>query len=194
MTARDTDASITPDELALLVYRRKAKVPTIGTPEEEPFKALCRRFNAQFPPTPERVGWHEAGHAVVSHRLGYRVWKIEREGTETGYPNAATDRQPPWSDDWALVKVAGYLAEDRAVGNVDPGEAWAVAAMAESLHGYGPSERRAFVEAVEERALAILIANWGAVERVARLVEAKPSVRMAELNTALSSVSFGDAS
>ena len=193
MTPPDSEASITPEEHALLVYRRKAKVPTKGTSEEAPFIARCRRFHTQFPPTPERVGWHEAGHAVVAHRLGYRVWMIEREETGTGYPITATDQQPRWSDNWALVKVAGYLAEDRALGNVDPAEAWEVAEMAERLHGCGPSERRTFVEAVEERALAILVANWDAVERVAQLVQANPSVRLAELNAALSSVSFGGA-
>ncbi len=193
MTQPDTEAPITPEEHALLVYRRKAKVPTVGTSEEEPFIALCRRFHAQFPQTPERVGWHEAGHAVVAHRLGYRVWMIERERTWTGYPITSTDQQPPLSDDWALVTVAGYLAEDRALGNVDPAEAWDVAGMAEWLHDYGPSERRTFVEEVEERALAILVANWGAVERVAQLVQANASVGMEELDTALSSVSFGGA-
>jgi len=193
MTLSETEMPITPEEHELLVYRRKAKVPTKGTPEEEPFKALLRRFHAQFPPTPERVGWHEAGHAVVAHRLGYRVSMIERDATWTGNPRTYIEPPPQGSDHWALVQVAGYLAEDRAVGNVDPEEACEVAEMAEQRHGYGPSDRRAFVEAVEKLSLAILVSDWSAVEQVAKLVQAKPDVLMAELDGALSGVSFGSA-
>ena len=180
-----TDAPITPEEYALLVYRHKAGVRTAGTPEEEPFIALCKRFHAQFPPTPERIGWHEAGHAVVSHHLGYRVWWIERNDE---WGDTRTDQQPPWFGDWALVKVAGYLAEERAIGNVEPREASEVAWMAERRFGYGPSERESFVESVEARALAILVENWDAVEKISQLVQAKPLVKMAELDTVLSGV------
>ena len=99
-----------------------------------------------------------------------------------------TDQQPIHSDDWALITVEGYLAEDRAVGHADPGEAWNLAEVAEKIHGLGPDQRKAYVEEVEKRCSVILDVNWGAVEQVARLVESKSKVKMYELDPILAAV------
>lgn len=187
-------AKFSDEDYHRLVYHRKAGVRTRGTPEELPFLMLTHRYYAAHPPTPERLAWHEAGHAVVAHRLGYRVVEIVRLGPlrwETGsYP------QLPYSDHSHLITVAGYLAEARAMGRVDPGEAWRVAVEVEERYGYGPEERRAYVEAVEERALAILVEHWAAVEQVAALArlldQDREVVAGDELDTALSGVRFGD--
>lgn len=189
MTDLGPESPFTSEEYELLVYNRKARVRTVNTLDEGPFIELCRRYSSQYPLTPERVAWHEAGHAVVSHRLGYSVRMIERY--PDGSAHTFTDQQLILSDNWALVTVAGYLAEDRAIGHADPGEAWDVAEVAEKIYRLGPDERKAYVEEVEKRCSAILEENWAEVEQVARLAESKPVVMMFDLDPILAPVKFG---
>ena len=189
MTNFGPESPLTPEEYERLVYYRKARIRTTGTPDEGSFIELCRRYAEQFPLTPERVGWHEAGHAIVSHSLGYAVWKIERHPDGSGH--SLTDQQPILSDDWALITVAGYLAEDRAVGHADPAEAWGVTEVAERIYGLGPDERKVYVEEVEQCCSMILDENWGVVEQVAKLVESKTKVKMYELDRILAAVKSG---
>lgn len=190
----DRRAEFSEDDYDKLVYYRKAGIRTKGTPEERPFELLTRRYFADHPLTPERLAWHEAGHAVVSHRLGYRVVAIEWIGPL--HWATLPHRPMPFSKHFHLMMVAGYLAEARAMGRVDPAEASHVAFELEERYGYGPEERRAYVEAVEERALAILVEHWPAVVQVSVLLrqlnQDRTLVAGDELDAALAGVRFGD--
>ncbi len=190
----DRSAEFSEEDYRKLVYHRKAGIRTTGTPEERPFEILTRRFYAAHPLTAERLAWHEAGHAVVAHWLGYRVVAIVR--VEPLHWEVRSHQPLPHSDHLHLIIVAGYLAEARAMGRVDPAEASRVAYQVEDLYCYGPHERRAYVKAVEERALAILVEHWAEVEQVAALArlldQDREIVAGDELDAALFGVRFGD--
>src|SRR3954469_3822235 len=71
---------------------------------------------------------------------------------------------------WCLLCVAGHLSEAHACSLVDLREAFELAWTAEEQFGYVSDERRAYVKAIEAKALAMLIERLPAVERVAQLL------------------------
>lgn len=72
----------------------------------------------------------------MAHCLGgdvLAVGKLADDNWET-----VSNIQPELGESWGLMSVAGYLADARACGLVDPNEASMVASEAEEQFGYGP--------------------------------------------------------
>jgi hypothetical protein len=152
---------------------------------------LCRRYSTAYPLTPERLGWHEAGHVVVAHRLGYAVWGVYHRAPDHWETTFVTPERG--STDWGLIAVAGYLSEGRAIGHEDPAEAGEISMRGPWHDDDSPHERLARVRQVERDALAILEEHWDTVGRVAELIRSKPFITGDELAGALEGVRRADA-
>lgn len=200
MNDRVLEGPFSPAEYGLLVCRRKTGLRSDDQAERDWFEALTRRYHALFPSNLERISWHEAGHAMVAHRLGWWVDHIERFPHHEGKAAMAPppEGSPYWPQgretrlrDWATVKVAGYMAENRVAANVDPAEASPVAYRLEELKGYTPAQCLTYVEEVEGRALRILVADWAAVGLLADALKASAVVERDALASILGNVGVG---
>ena len=75
------------DEYAsmLRVYR-SGDIPEEGTEARDRWHCLTERWQALFPNSLRREAFHEAGHVVVGHSMGWTVQRIERR--DDGVPQA----------------------------------------------------------------------------------------------------------
>ncbi len=71
---------------------------------------------------------------------------------------------------WALIQVAGYLAECRAIGHSDPVEAQAFVQSAKKWLGYDGGQQLASLDVTEQEVAVILAHHWSAVGRLANVV------------------------
>lgn len=179
----------TEEQYDRLVYHRKAGINTTGTPEEQPFIELCRHYFARYPLSRERLAWHEAGHAVIGHRLGFKVAGVEQISPEHWVTEI--ESSPPFSTEQHMISVAGYLSEGKACGHGDPAEAHKVAWHAQLLFGFGPDQRLAYVRSIEAKTIAILDEHWEAVGRFAQMIGQASYTFAHELAPALDAVPFG---
>jgi hypothetical protein len=153
---------------------------------------LREAFNAAFPPSLFRVAWHEAGHAVVMHRLGHPPLGIGRDVSHDGQTVAPpTFPSNPWERVSRTVRVAGYLTEERACGPADLREAARIMDRF-AFMGNPLDDRLRELARSEAEAGYILDANWGAVAAVAALVEASKWVNGDQIAAALRGVPCGD--
>lgn len=84
-----------------------------------------------FLPTPERLARHEAGHAVIQHRIAngrYRVTRVslESDGQQVA-GSSLIDREVSLGlYEFGMVTLAGIAAENRYFREVSPldGEVW----------------------------------------------------------------------
>ena len=128
-------------------------------------ETLARRYAAG-----PLVAWHEAGHAVIAHRLGYRV---ERVHVAYARDQGQTDIAPAYDPlNRALITLAGERAERRSVSWLDGIEAL----------GGGADDRRALQLALEElddwseaelveKVDDMLRDDWRALKRLARRLD-----------------------
>jgi hypothetical protein len=156
----------------VMFVRRSGAYPPLGA-EYDAWKRLVCRFHRLFPNTVVRAMWHEAGHAVVAHRLGWTVHRIQRD--HEGTPGAVIQSPDGWDDlDHAIVTVAGWIAEAMAACPELTDPTHEVAILARDFRTptgerLPPRERIKFVEIAEDRAREMLECDWYAVERVAML-------------------------
>lgn len=193
-------ASITDDDYAWMHYlRRSVAYPPEGTPELARWMNLYDRFYAQHPHTLERDAWHEAGHVVVAHRLGGRVESVSRDEEGAITSVAVFERRHVGLLLWAALEVAGYLAEVRAVGRVDPHEASEVGVAFQDVwrqrYGGLPPEAEVLdaVTHAETVAATILDEHWAAVARVADTLMNEPwPIERDRLTELIADVPYGD--
>jgi hypothetical protein len=195
--------SISEEDYERLCYVRKSgDYPAKGTEAWTQWVALTKRVDrAHFRTRNERSAWHEAGHALVGHRLGGDVNKIYRgDGylAATHIPDMIYPAFPYETLD--TVMVAGHVAEEMTFAQVDPScdEASRIAWRFRKVRArdYGetvtPQDCRAYVEAAEARARAILEAPGSVLEAIARRVLAGLPVNRDELLGLLVGVPNGD--
>jgi len=140
----------------------------------------------------QTIAYHEAGHAVVAHRLGYRVDGVSivpKEASEarTKLPNpmrrkdAELDRHRIWVEHAAIIALAGPLTQKRH----SPHSNWrsggsgygkfltkgadfqVVSNLIDRVHGEG-KVAQTFWRYLEAQAQRLVDINWPAIERVAR--------------------------
>jgi hypothetical protein len=164
----------------LCYVRKSGDYPTEGTEAWAAWNALTRRCAwVDRSWTREHIAWHEAGHALVGHRLGGHVVNIEV---------------------WATITVAGHVAEEMVLGRVDPScneasrIAWQFRKLRQKNDGETPTpqECRAYVEAAESRARAICEEHRSVLEMIARRHLSAGSVNRDELLIMLAGVPNGD--
>lgn len=170
-----TAGPFSPEEYERLLFVRKSSAYPVPA-EWDQWKRLVCRFYRLFPNTAKRAMWHEAGHIVVAHCLGWTVHRIQRD--REGTPGAVIHMPDGWGDlDHATVSVAGWLAEAMMAYPelTDPTDEVAQHARQfrtpEGEKMPAP-ERIKYVEIAERRAEEILEAHWDTVERVAALAMA----------------------
>jgi hypothetical protein len=169
----------------MLRVRKSNDYPKRPSPEWDRWTTLTFRHLFQFPSTLDREMWHEAGHIVVGHRLGWQVQRIDRHSD--GTPHAIIPPPCEFPElpilDFSTVAVAGYLAEDKAFGNAMPGQDHVNLARefqadaARQGRTASPTSNLAHVLEAEARAEAILDENWGVVRQIAELATASLPVR-----------------
>jgi hypothetical protein len=182
----------------LCYVRKSGDYPTEGTEAWAAWNALTRRCAwVDRSWTREHIAWHEAGHALVGHRLGGHVVNITARATHmdnTGYPTVSHEV-------WATITVAGHVAEEMVVlGRVDPScneasrIAWQFRKLRQKNDGETPTpqECRAYVEAAESRARAICEEHRSVLEVIARRHLSAGSVNRDELLIMLAGVPNGD--
>jgi hypothetical protein len=184
-----------PEEHESMLYiLRSGTVPPKGCEDRDMWDALYSRWKALFPTTLRREAFHEAGHVVVGHSMGWSVKRIDRHGpravpyAEVLPPANLIQIRNPISDD-SVIRVAGYLAEKRACGWVAPLEAIKVAKDVNSF--LAPESRISFVRACESYAFDILKEYWLAVEAIAAMVMESLPVSRKQLLDALRDVEHG---
>jgi hypothetical protein len=189
------EGPFSPEEYALLVHWRRTNFRPSTPAEDAQFEMLTIRYHTQLA-RDENEAWHEAGHAVVGHVLGCPAVFIHRqsdgtprtlhEGISSTAPRTRIEADFLAQDrNWALIQVAGYLAERRATGHDDAGEASEFVIRAEHFLGYESAQQRAYLERIEPEASTILDTNWDAVERVAALLREKMQRRGDEVLAAI---------
>jgi hypothetical protein len=133
--------------------------------------------------------WHEAGHIVVGHKLGWEVQRIDRQPDGTPIAEVPPPCEPPELPvlDYSTVAVAGFLAENKEFGNALPTTDHINVAhqfQASEVHQgrtASPASTLAHVLEAEARAQVILDENWVAVCRVAAIAIAGLPVRRGAL-------------
>jgi hypothetical protein len=182
LAGRDVvEGPFSPEELDLLLrWRRTAFQPTTQD-EHDQFDMLTFRYYTQLGADPANEAWHEAGHAIVGYALGRPIVRLFRRPNGTpAVELAGISQEPPVAFSeadflaknrvWALIQVAGYLAELRATGHADPEEASCLVIRVWNHAGYDAARSAAYLSYIEAETSAILDANWGAVGRVATLI------------------------
>ena len=169
---------ITADEYAEMIRVRKSNdYPPRSSEAWDRWSALVCRHWFQFPNSVDRELWHEAGHIVVGHRLGWQVQSIDRHPDGTPFANIPPPCEFPELPilDYSTVAVAGYLAEEKAFGNALPSQDHINIARefksseARQGHKATPATNLAHVLEAEARAQVILDENWHAVQRLAEV-------------------------
>ncbi len=168
-----------------------------------------------------RTAIHEAAHAVVAHRLGYKTSYIEIRDDDSGEAPGVEKlsgyefRDVLASDfDHATTRVAGQVAEEIGWTYARKPEHWIGRETANSyvklrmwpvpitdvdsaeLLRVAPGatiEDRiiGFIESAERRAEAILRENWPIVERIARDLRQRHRIDGPDLEPMLADVDFG---
>lgn len=144
----------------------------------------------------KRVSWHEAGHALVAHRLGGEVTKIEWEKTYINYPDSVVI--PDEIQD--TVTVAGHVVEAMKLGRVVAHDcegrkvARRFRERREKELGVPitPQERRSYIETIEAQARAIAEEYPDALDRLFALAMGPLPVEQEALMIALRDVPNGD--
>jgi hypothetical protein len=181
---------ITADEYEEMIRVRKSNDnPPRDSEAWIRWTTLVSRHWFQFPSSLEQDMWHEAGHIVVGHKLGWEVQRIDRQPDGTPIAEIPPPCAPPELSilDFSTVAVAGYLAEDKQFGNALPTKDHINVAhqfrASEARQGRAasPASTLARVLEAEARAQTILDENWDAVSRVAALATAGLPVRRSVL-------------
>jgi hypothetical protein len=180
----------------LLRVRKSSDYPPKPSEAWDSWSELVCRHWRQNSDSAERESWHEAGHVVVGYRMGWDIERIDRH--VNGWPRAIIPPPclPPELPllDLTTITVAGYLAEQKALGNAVPTDE--VAEMARHFMDASGGkatvwDRINFVQKAETRALPILNEDWAAVRRVAKLAMNALPVEREALLEALSGVEKG---
>lgn len=175
------EGPISDEECDLLVRWRRTAFDPQSEEDHARYVALTIRFFTQMRQTERTDAFHEAGHIVVGHLLGYptRMTYWQLDGTPSTAMDGISHDPPPFISeaqflaqnyDWARIRVAGYLAERRAMGRSDPAEAVRLVRRMRDNLSYGPEETMAYLDGIENETDAILDENWEAVERLAQLL------------------------
>jgi hypothetical protein len=142
------------------------------------------RLMIEAPPsrdsTPEEVAYHEAGHAVVGHRLGLDLVDVDVLGDAEGGHGHTNFRPPAWYRPEAplderhrsfveavvVTFLAGSVAEARIAGfrNTDASGFDLEAVALEWLRRLENPAPAALMRRAEE----LVDANWTAIQRLAR--------------------------
>jgi hypothetical protein len=198
---RITLGLISREEFEHIMYVRKAgDYPPRRTAEWERWATLICRFHALFPDTLDRDAWHEAGHIVVGHKLGWTVQRIERNAG--GWPQARVEAPCEGPElpglQVGMMTIAGFVAEamSRPEGEMtDPTHEVAEHAIefrSEDGDTLSSEDRIKYIKIAQSRACDILAANWDVVERVAALEVASLPVEREALLEALEDVEQDD--
>jgi hypothetical protein len=199
---RITAGPISCEEYERIMYVRKSgDYPPRGSAAWDRWATLLCRFHALFPNTLDREAWHEAGHIVVGHKLGWTVQRIERNAG--GWPQARVDA--PCEDPElpglhvGMMTTAGFVAEamSRPEGEMtDPThEIPEFAVDFRSADGdiLSPEDRIKYTEEIPQAEVEDIIEeNWTALERVALLALAGLPVEREALLEALEGVEQDD--
>jgi hypothetical protein len=161
----------------MLRVRKSNNYPPKPSMEWDRWLTMTCRYLYQHPTSTEKEMWHEAGHIVVGHRLGWSVLRIDRHPDGTPYALIPPPCEPPNLPvlDYSTVAVAGYLTEERAFANAMPSADHVKIATvlrgleARSGRTLSPDANLAHVLKAEARAQAILEEHWRAVHRIAEL-------------------------
>ncbi len=127
-----------------------------------------------------RTAYHEAGHAVLTHRYGFQVRSVTIVLNEDARSHGCADFEPPPRGDrdteTVMACLGGYVAAQIATGAEDPrrwesrdyeeaaGRAWG----AGFTEAPGTPSSRAYLSEREEMTKEELQRAWAAVEAVAR--------------------------
>lgn len=130
---------------------------------------------------------HEASHAVVAARLGWRVRRIEIYNFQDGTTHADPPVQAGDWREYCTIKVAGRLGERRVRGdaaNSDLAEDEREEALA-TARQHTPGSAEVEVRHCEERATAILDEDWSVVTQIASSLQARDRIEGATLERLL---------
>lgn len=180
----------------MLRVRKSNSYPAKPSTEWDSWLTMTSRYLYQHPTTVEKEMWHEAGHVVVGHRLGWSVVRIDRHPDGTPFAEIPPPCEPPALPvlDYSTVAVAGYLAEDLAQGNAMPSTDHILVSRVfqssevRKSRTTSPRTNLAHVFEAEARARVILEAYWDAVGRVAEVALSGLPVGRDALLRALESV------
>src|SRR5215218_6387007 len=173
----------------MIRVRKSNDYPPRDSEAWDRWTTLVSRHWFQFPSSLEQDMWHEAGHIVVGHKLGWEVQRIDRQPDGTPIAEVPPPCEPPELPvlDYSTVAVAGFLAENKEFGNALPTKDHInvarqfQASEARQDRTASPASKLAHVLEAEARAQVILDENWDAVRQVSALAIAGLPVKRGAL-------------
>lgn len=165
--------------LAMPPPRARATTPKTWTRER--MAAALATASRPLPTRAEKVvAFHEAGHAVVAHRLGVAFGSVNALQHEAGRGMLRCDLSATEPGKAIAILRAGKLAQQKASLD-DDGDRQDRQDIAVALGRVHASRREAVRDAAERDARGILSDHWQAVERVANALLDKSTLNAADV-------------